>query len=124
MSAYEVTDRVLKELDTNKYDVMILNFANCDMVGHTGIFDAAVSAVKAVDECVKKVVDKIFYQNLLDMLGEPNAIDYDYFIKKCDELLAKADPESLNRYNLWCMKNDFITMKEKGELTYYKMLNR
>lgn len=59
MSAYEVTDRVLKELDTNKYDVMILNFANCDMVGHTGIFDAAVRAVKAVDECVKKVVDKI-----------------------------------------------------------------
>ncbi len=59
MSAYEVTDRVLKELDTNKYDVMILNFANCDMVGHTGIFGAAVSAVKAVDECVKKVVDKI-----------------------------------------------------------------
>ncbi|MCQ2388003.1 MAG: 2,3-bisphosphoglycerate-independent phosphoglycerate mutase, partial [Clostridia bacterium] len=59
MSAYEVTDRVLKELDTNKYDVMILNFANCDMVGHTGVFDAAVKAVKTVDECVKKVVDKI-----------------------------------------------------------------
>ncbi|MBR2871409.1 MAG: amidohydrolase family protein [Clostridia bacterium] len=72
----------------------------------------------------KKVVDKIFYQNLVDMLGTPNAIDYDYFIKKCDELLEKADPESLSRYNLWCMKNDFITMKEKGELTYYKMLNR
>jgi 2,3-bisphosphoglycerate-independent phosphoglycerate mutase len=38
---------------------MILNFANCDMVGHTGVFDAAVKAVKTVDECVKKVVDKI-----------------------------------------------------------------
>ena len=59
MSAYEVTDRVLQELDTNNYDVIILNFANCDMVGHTGIFDAAVNAVKTVDECVKKVVDKI-----------------------------------------------------------------
>ena len=59
MSAYEVTEKVLSELDTGKYDVMILNFANCDMVGHTGIFDAAVNAVKAVDECVKKVVDKI-----------------------------------------------------------------
>ena len=59
MSAYEVADRAIAELDTGKYDVMILNFANCDMVGHTGIFDAAVSAVKAVDVCVKKVVDKI-----------------------------------------------------------------
>ncbi len=59
MSAYEVTDKVLTELDSGKYDVMILNFANCDMVGHTGIFDAAVKAVKAVDDCVQKVVDKI-----------------------------------------------------------------
>ena len=59
MSAYEVTDKVLEELDTGKYDVMILNFANCDMVGHTGIYDAAISAVKAVDECVQKVIDKI-----------------------------------------------------------------
>ncbi len=59
MSAYEVTKRVLSELDTGDYDVMILNFANCDMVGHTGVFDAAVKAVKTVDECVKTVVDKI-----------------------------------------------------------------
>ena len=59
MSAYEVTDRVIEELDTGKYDVMILNFANCDMVGHTGVFDAAVKAVTTVDICVKRVVDKI-----------------------------------------------------------------
>ena len=59
MSAYEVANKAIEELDSGKYDVMILNFANCDMVGHTGVFDAAVDAVKAVDECVKKVVDKI-----------------------------------------------------------------
>lgn len=59
MSAYEVKDRVLAELSTGKYDVMILNFANCDMVGHTGVFDAAVKAVETVDICVKEVVDKI-----------------------------------------------------------------
>lgn len=59
MSAYEVTERVLKEIDTDSYDVIILNFANCDMVGHTGVFDAAVKAVKTVDECVGKVIDKI-----------------------------------------------------------------
>ena len=64
MSAYEVTEKVLEELDKACYDVVILNYANCDMVGHTGVFDAAVKAVEAVDECVKKVVDKV-----LDMGG-------------------------------------------------------
>ncbi|MDE5896936.1 MAG: 2,3-bisphosphoglycerate-independent phosphoglycerate mutase, partial [Clostridia bacterium] len=59
MSAYEVTDKVLEELSTGEYDAMILNFANCDMVGHTGVIPAAIKAVHTVDECVKKVVDKI-----------------------------------------------------------------
>ena len=59
MSAPEVTDRVLQELRSGKYDAMILNFANCDMVGHTGVIPAAVKAVHTVDECVKRVVDQI-----------------------------------------------------------------
>jgi 2,3-bisphosphoglycerate-independent phosphoglycerate mutase len=59
MSAYLVTDKVLEELDSGEYDVVILNFANCDMVGHTAVIDAAVKAVGTVDECVKKVTDKI-----------------------------------------------------------------
>ncbi len=59
MSAYPVTEKVLEELDSGEYDVIVLNFANCDMVGHTGIMDAAEKAVHAVDECVKKVTDKI-----------------------------------------------------------------
>ena len=59
MSAYEVTEQVLEQLSTGKYDAMILNFANCDMVGHTGVIPAAVKAVHTVDECVQKVVDKI-----------------------------------------------------------------
>ncbi len=59
MSAYLVTDKVLEELDKGEYDVVILNFANCDMVGHTGVMDAAIKAVHTVDECVKKVTDKI-----------------------------------------------------------------
>jgi len=59
MSAFLVTEEMLKRLDTGRYDVIILNYANCDMVGHTGIFEAAVQAVEAVDECVGRVVDKI-----------------------------------------------------------------
>ncbi|MGN1416468.1 MAG: 2,3-bisphosphoglycerate-independent phosphoglycerate mutase [Oscillospiraceae bacterium] len=59
MSAYEVTDAVEKAIAEDKYDVIILNFANCDMVGHTGIMPAAVKAVEAVDECVGRVVEAI-----------------------------------------------------------------
>ena len=59
MSAYEVTDEVLKRIASDKYDVIILNYANCDMVGHTGVFEAAEKAVEAVDTCVGKMVDAI-----------------------------------------------------------------
>ena len=62
MSAYEVAEKAVEAIESKKYDVMILNFANCDMVGHTGIFDAAKLAVKAVDECTKKVTDAITKQ--------------------------------------------------------------
>lgn len=59
MSAEEVTVKACEHIASGKYDVMILNFANCDMVGHTGVFDAAVSAVNKVDECVGRVIDAI-----------------------------------------------------------------
>lgn len=57
MSAVEVCDKVCAHIESGKYDVVILNFANCDMVGHTGFFDAAVKAVETVDTCVGRVVD-------------------------------------------------------------------
>lgn len=59
MSAYLVTDAVLKEIDSDKHDVIIMNYANCDMVGHTGVIEAAVKAVEAVDLCLSKVVPAI-----------------------------------------------------------------
>lgn len=59
MSAYEVTDKLLAAIAEDRYDVIILNYANCDMVGHTGIFDAAKAAVEAVDKCVGRVTDAI-----------------------------------------------------------------
>ncbi|HEX3040021.1 MAG TPA: 2,3-bisphosphoglycerate-independent phosphoglycerate mutase [Caproiciproducens sp.] len=59
MSAYEVTDKLVDCIHSGKYDVIILNFANCDMVGHTGIFEAAKAAVEAVDKCVGRVTDAI-----------------------------------------------------------------
>ena len=59
MSAYQVADALSQRLDETSYDLIVLNYANTDMVGHTGIFDAAVKAVEAVDECLGKTVDKI-----------------------------------------------------------------
>lgn len=59
MSAYAVTDALVEKIDSGMYDVIILNYANCDMVGHTGIFDAAKAAVEAVDICVGRVIDAI-----------------------------------------------------------------
>lgn len=59
MSAPEVTEKLVDAISIDKYDMIILNFANCDMVGHTGIFDAAVKAVEAVDACVGKVYDAL-----------------------------------------------------------------
>lgn len=63
MSAPEVTQRVLREIAGNKYDVIILNFANCDMVGHTGVLEATVKATQTVDSCVGKVVEAVRKQN-------------------------------------------------------------
>ena len=59
MSAYEVTDKAVELIGSGKYDVMILNFANCDMVGHTGVLEAAEKAVKTVDACVDRVVKAV-----------------------------------------------------------------
>ncbi len=81
MSAYEVTDKVVDALKNDKYDVVILNFANTDMVGHTGSLEAAIKAVEAVDECVGKIVEVIEAKkgNLIITADHGNAeqmIDY------------------------------------------------
>lgn len=62
MSAYEVTDQAVERIASGKYDLVVLNFANPDMVGHTGKFESAVSAVEAVDSCVGRVVDAVLKQ--------------------------------------------------------------
>ena len=59
MSAYEVTDKVVDVIRKQSSDVIILNFANCDMVGHTGVLDAAVKAVETVDECMGRIIEEV-----------------------------------------------------------------
>ena len=59
MSAYPVTDEVVRRVESGAYDVVILNYANCDMVGHTGVFEAAKKAVEAVDACLGRTLDAV-----------------------------------------------------------------
>ena len=59
MAAYEVTDKLIEELNKDYLDVVILNFANGDMVGHTGVYEAAKTAVEVVDSCIKRIYDKV-----------------------------------------------------------------
>ena len=59
MSAYEVCDHLVEAIGSGKYDMIIINFANPDMVGHTGVMEAAVQAVEAVDTCVGRAVDAL-----------------------------------------------------------------
>ena len=59
MSAYEVTEKVIEAIAAKKYDAIILNYANPDMVGHTGSLEAAIKAIEVIDECVGKVMDEI-----------------------------------------------------------------
>ena len=56
MSAFEVTDAIVKEIEENEPDFICLNYANADMVGHTGVFKAAVNAVEAVDKCLERLI--------------------------------------------------------------------
>ena len=59
MSAYEVTDKTIEAIDSKKYDVIIMNFANGDMVGHTGNIEKTIEAVEAVDKCVGRIISKL-----------------------------------------------------------------
>ena len=59
MSAIEVTDKVIEAINSNKYDSIILNYANCDMVGHTGNLEAAIKAVETIDTCIGKVIEAV-----------------------------------------------------------------
>lgn len=92
MSAYEMTDRLLAELDKDHYDFIVINYANPDMVGHTGVFSAAVKAVEVVDECLGKITSR------LEALGGSFIITADH--GNAEEMLtAKNEPMTAHSIN-------------------------
>lgn len=126
MSAYEVTEEVLNRLNSNEYDMIILNYANPDMVGHSGVIEAAIKAIETVDICLGKVVNKILemdgtlfitadHGNAEQMIdfstGKPmtahttNEVPFIYVSKEATKLrdggiLADIAPTMLNVMNL------------------------
>ncbi|MFA6988727.1 MAG: 2,3-bisphosphoglycerate-independent phosphoglycerate mutase [Candidatus Gastranaerophilaceae bacterium] len=68
MSAYEVADKVIGAIKSDKYQFILVNFANPDMVGHTGVFEAAEKAIKAVDECIGKIVEVVKEKDFIMLL--------------------------------------------------------
>ena len=111
MSAREVTDQLLAKIDTGKYDVIILNYANCDMVGHTGDFDAAVKAVETVDECVGKLYEKIMSVNGVLLL----TADHGNADKMCDDCGAVFTAHTTNPVP-FCVVNYPCALRNDGVL--------
>lgn len=65
MSAYEVTDELVAAINSGEFDLLVVNYANGDMVGHTGVFDAAVKAVEAVDTCLGRVYEAVMAKKVI-----------------------------------------------------------
>ena len=106
MSAYGVTDRVLEQIAGDRYDVIILNFANPDMVGHTGIMEAAVAAIEAIDSCVGKITDAVLakggqilltadHGNAEGMLDETGAVQTAHSTNPVPLVFISNEPKEL-----------------------------
>ncbi len=111
MSAYEVTDAVVEQVLSGKYDVIIINYANCDMVGHTGIFEAAVAAVEAVDECVGRLADAVAKMDGKMII----TADHGNADKMLDESGEAFTPHSTNPVPVITVGSDYA-LKEGGKL--------
>ncbi|MDD6190318.1 MAG: alkaline phosphatase family protein, partial [Firmicutes bacterium] len=112
MSAPQVTDKVIEAVKSDKYDLIILNFANADMVGHTGNMEAAVKAIEALDSCVARIVDTVLEQNgrILLTADHGNADE----MKDSDGNTLTA--HSLNDVPLVNISEDAAELKDGGRL--------
>lgn len=110
MSANEVTDEVLKRLDQNKYDFILLNFANPDMVGHTGVMDAAVTACETIDRCLKKIVEKVQSFGGLTMITSDHG--------NCDQMIDGTSPHTAHTTNPvpFIILNEGLELRKNGIL--------
>lgn len=112
MSALEVTDKVIEAIDSDKYDVIILNFANADMVGHTGVMDAAVKAIETLDSCVPRIADAVLKKDGQILLTADHG--------NADEMIAEdgspMTAHSLSEVPLVHIAKEPLPLKDGGRL--------
>ena len=111
MSAYIVTEKVLEAIESEEFDTIILNFANCDMVGHTAKFDATVKAVEVVDECIGKVAEAV------EKVGGTSIITADH--GNADKIFnPDGSPYSAHTTSdvPFCITDENVVLKEGGNL--------
>ena len=113
MSAYEVTDKVIEQIKADTYDLIILNFANCDMVGHTGVMEAAVKAVEAVDKCVGRIKDAVLEKGGQILL----TADHGNADQMTDEAGNIVTAHSLNDVPLVHIAKKPCSLKDGGRLS-------
>ena len=112
MSAYEVTEKVLEAIGTDKYDMIILNFANADMVGHTGSIPAAKAAIEALDKCVPQIVDAILAKDGQILLTADHG-NADVMLDDQDNVVTA---HSLNDVPFLHIANNPVKLKDGGRL--------
>jgi 2,3-bisphosphoglycerate-independent phosphoglycerate mutase len=110
MSAYKVTDEVLQRIDQDRYDFILINFANPDMVGHTGVMAAAVKACEVIDACLARIVEKVTGRGGLVIITADHG--------NCDKMLDGTHPltaHSMNPVPFMILKKG-VRLREKGIL--------
>lgn len=112
MSAYIVTEKVLEAIKSEKYDAIILNFANADMVGHTGVMEAAIKAIEALDKCVPQIVDEILKVDGQLLL----TADHGNADEMLDDMGNVVTSHSLNQVPLVMISNHPRQFKGEGKL--------
>lgn len=112
MSAFLVTEKVLEKIASDQYDVIILNFANADMVGHTGVMDAAIAAIEALDQCVPRIVDAVLARGgqILMTADHGNA---DHMLNPDGSVVTA---HSLNQVPLLHIASEPVNLKDGGKL--------
>lgn len=113
MSAYEVCDNVLKAIDNPEYGFILVNFANPDMVGHTGVMDAAIKACEAVDECVGKIAQKAL-ENNIDMIITADHGNAEWMFN--EETNAPQTAHTTNVVPFIVISNDEYQLENDGAL--------
>lgn len=111
MSALEVCEEAVTRINSGKYDVIILNYANCDMVGHTGLFDAAKTAVETVDTCVGKTVDAILAMGGIALI----TADHGNADKMCEADGSAFTAHTTNKVPFIVCGKD-VTLRDGGKL--------